>query len=338
MDRIQINLGREMTAAVLEDRQSIRLQRMAIPQPAAGEVLVKINLGGICGSDRSAYEGKIGAALPVIPGHEAVGRVARVGDAVSGLDKGQRVTIQPNFACNSCRLCHSGHGNICGSKVRLGVDIDGVFAEYVKVPARYLWPIPAELTDEIAVFTEPLAVCLHAMRQIPPTSGIRILIFGAGVIGLLTTQLAAREGAQVTAIDLSENRLALARQLGASQTISPDQPLDAHYDQFDVIYETSGATVALDQAIRLATDRGRICLLGLPGSETPVLVDLIVRKELQIRGSMIYTDEFPDALKHLQAGHIQTPALATDIIPLKDLADALAAFRDPGRVKTLVRI
>ena len=327
-----------MKAAVLQDHSTIRLQDVNTPEPSADEALVKVNMGGICGSDHSTYRGKIAVAFPLIPGHEAVGTISRLGQSVEGLEIGQRVTIQPNFSCNTCALCQSGHGNICASKIRLGVDIDGVFAEYVKVPARYVWTVPDSLSDQIAVFTEPLAVCIHAMRRIRPKPGDRVLIFGAGVIGLMTAQLAVREGAQVTAADLSEKRLSLARQLGASQTIGPDTERESYFNQFDVIYETSGAPMAFDQTVRLAAGAGKICLLGLPGSENPISVDMIVRKELRVAGAMIYTDEFSEALDLLQSGHIQTSALTTSILPLAELESALKAFGDPMRIKTLVSI
>jgi L-iditol 2-dehydrogenase len=332
-----------MKAAVLEDHQSIRVQEIRKPAPSAGEVLIKVSLGGICGSDHSVYHGKIKAPLPVVPGHEAVGTVVASGDRVSNLELGQRVTIQPNFSCHRCELCAAGYSNICASKIRLGVDINGVFADYVKVPARYVWPIPEDLDDEVAIFTEPLAVCVHALKRRPPRKGERALIFGAGVMGLLALQLAVHHGAAVTAVDLSKRRLALARQLGAVETICAQTPIDEgtledHFNKFDVIYETSGALVALDQAIRLAACHGTIVVLGLPGKENPVCADQVVRKELQLLGSIIYTDEFPETIEILREGQIDTAALTTAKVQLAELDEALRGFSSPERVKTLVQM
>lgn len=327
-----------MKAAVLQDHRVIQVKEIQIPEPSAEEVLIKVVLGGICGSDNSIYNGKISAPLPVVPGHEAIGSIVKLGDGVAGLHVGQKVTIQPNFSCNACTLCNSGRGNICASKIRLGVDIDGVFAEYVKVPARYAWPIPENLDDEVAVFTEPLAVCVHAMKRLAPRKGNKVLIFGAGVMGLLSIQLAMHRGAEVTAVDLSPKRLALARQLGAVDTIDANAPIDSYFNKFDVIYETSGANIAFDQAIRLSAPRGKIVVLGLPGKENPVCVDQIVRKELQIIGSIIYADEFPETIRLLQTGRLQTDLLTTSQIELADLDNALKEFSAHGRVKTLVKI
>jgi 2-desacetyl-2-hydroxyethyl bacteriochlorophyllide A dehydrogenase len=327
-----------MKAAVLKDHRMIRVEEIQQPEPAAGEVLIKVALGGICGSDHSVYNGKIKVPLPVVPGHEAIGTIVEIGEGVADRMVGQRVTIQPNFSCHHCELCVSGMSNICASKIRLGVDIDGVFAEYVKVPARYVWPVPEDLPDEIAVFAEPLAVCVHAMQRMPPEAGENVLIFGAGVMGLLCLQLAVLRGAEVTAVDLSQRRLSLARQLGAAATIGSDTPIDDHFNTFAVVYETSGADVAFDQAIRLAACRGKIVVLGLPGRENPVCVDQIVRKEIQVYGSMIYTDEFPEAIRLLREGKIRTDALTTAKIDLQDLDKALKGFGAPDRVKTLVSI
>ena len=327
-----------MKAAVLVEPRTIQVKDVHVPEPGPGEVLIRVTLAGICGSDYSLYTGKLAVSLPVIPGHEAIGRIEKLGSGVSGLAIGQRVTIQPNFSCGECRVCRSGHENICPAKVRLGIDTDGVFAEYVKVPAGYVWPIPEDLEDGVAVFTEPLAVPAHALKKTAPRKGDRTLILGAGVIGLLTLQLALLHGAEVTACDLEEKRLALAKRLGASQVIDANDPMESAYNSFDYIYEASGAQAGLAQAIQLAGPSGRIVVLGLPGKENPVTTALIVRKELQIIGSMIYTDEFPQVLDMLKTRQIETAPLITAKIPLSELNRTLKAFASPGRVKILVTI
>jgi len=327
-----------MKAAVLVEPRTIQVKDVHAPEPGPGEVLIRVTLAGICGSDYSLYTGKLAVSLPVIPGHEAIGRIEKLGSGVSSLAIGQRVTIQPNFSCGECRVCRSGHENICPAKVRLGIDTDGVFAEYVKVPAGYVWPIPEDLEDEVAVFTEPLAVPTHALKKTAPRKGDRTLILGAGVIGLLTMQLAVLHGAEVTACDLEEKRLALAKRLGASQVIDANDPMESAYNSFDCIYEASGAQAGLAQAIQLAGPSGRIVVLGLSGKEHPVPTALIVRKELQIMGSMVYTDEFPQVLGMLKSGQIETAPLITAKIPLSELNRTLKAFASPDRVKILVTI
>jgi 2-desacetyl-2-hydroxyethyl bacteriochlorophyllide A dehydrogenase len=327
-----------MKAAVLIEPQKLVIQNVPAPGPGPGEVLMRVSLAGICGSDHTLYQGRFGVPMPVIPGHEAIGRIEEIGDGVSDLMVGQRVTVQPNFSCGNCALCRAGHKNICPSKVRLGVDTNGVFAEFVKVPADYVWPIPDGLEDEVAVFTEPVAIIVHAMETHAPQDGDRTLIFGAGIMGLLSLQLATAKGAEVTACDIIESRLGMAKQLGAARTICAGEPVDSFYGTFDVIYETSGAPGALDQVIRLAAPRAKIVVLSLPGKEHPVSTDLIVRKELHIMGSLIYTSEFPEAMDILKKGQIKTDLLNTGKLSLDELDNALREFASPERMKMLVEI
>lgn len=327
-----------MKAAILTEVGKIVVADTNRPSCGRDEVLIRVKLGGICGSDHTLYHGRFGVPLPVIPGHEAVGIVEMAGEDVAALEVGQRVTIQPNFSCGQCALCTSGHGNICSSKIRLGVDTNGVFAEFVKVPARYAWKIPDPIPDAVAVFTEPLAVGVHAMRITAPNPGDNVLIFGAGVMGLLVLQLAVSRGARVTACDLAEKRLSLAKQLGASEILGPDTSHETFHNTFDVIYETSGVSTALDKVIRLAAPLGKIVVLSLPGKDHAIPIDMVVRKELVIRGSLIYTDEFPEAIEILQSGKIKTGPLATGRVSLPELDQFMGAFASPERVKTLVEI
>jgi 2-desacetyl-2-hydroxyethyl bacteriochlorophyllide A dehydrogenase len=327
-----------MKAAVLIEPRKIIVEDTKTPEPGSGEVLIRVLLAGICGSDHTLYHGRFGVPLPVIPGHEAIGRIEEIGVGVSGLAVGQRVTIQPNFSCGSCELCRAGHKNICPSKVRLGVDTNGVFAELVKVPADYVWPVPDGIEDEVAVFTEPLAVTVHAMKIWEPRKGERTLIFGAGIMGLLALQLAVLRGAEVSACDLAETRLAMAERLGASRTIGPGDSFESYYNSFDVIYETSGAPAALEQVIRLAAPKGKIVILSLPGEDHPVPTDMIVRKELQIMGSLIYTNEFPESMDILKSGKIKTDLLNTGKLSLNELDNGLREFASPERMKMLVEI
>lgn len=327
-----------MKAALLIEPRKLIIADTQSPAPEPGEVLIRVSLAGICGSDHTLYHGRFGVPMPVIPGHEAIGRIEEIGEGVTGLATGQRVTVQPNFSCGSCALCRAGHKNICPSKVRLGVDTNGVFAELVKAPADYVWPVPAGLEDDVAVFTEPVAVIVHAMKTWAPQDGDRTLIFGAGIMGLLALQLAAAEGAEITACDIVESRLEMAQQLGASRVIGTKEPVESFYGAFDVIYETSGAPGALDQVIRLAAPLGKIVILSLPGKDHPVPTDLIVRKELQIMGSLIYTNEFPESMDILKSGKIKTDLLNTGKLSLNELDNALREFTSPERLKMLVEI
>ncbi len=328
-----------MRAAVLEQTTKLTIRDLPDPVPGAGEVVIAITLAGVCGTDYSLYNGKFSVPLPVVPGHEGIGVVKETGPGVSNVAVGQRVVIQPNFACWACDLCNSKLDNICPEKVRLGLDINGVFAQYVKVPARYVWPVPEGLDDRTAALTEPLAVAAHGVKILPPAKGDRVLIIGAGVIGLMTLLLAKLEGAKVTVLDLLTEHLSMAENMGADSTYQVGgRNGEPEPSSFDLIYETSGAPSGLADAIGLAAPGGRIALQGLPGTEHPVSTTMIVRKELTIRGSMIYTDEFPGVLELLKSGRIDPTPLISGVIGLDDIDNALKNFTSPDRFKVLVSL
>ncbi len=327
-----------MKAALVIDDLKMKVKEVDIPEPDQGQVRIKVDLAGICGSDNALFNGKCNVPFPVIGGHEAVGRIDKLGRGVEHLAEGQRVTIHPNFYCGKCEACQKGLPNICKKKIRLGIDANGVFAEYVVVEAKQVYLIPDDLPDDEAIFTEPLAVIVHAMKIFSPEKSDRVLIFGAGVMGLIATQMTSQLQAEVTVCDLEEKRIQLARKLGASRTIGPEDSSESFYDQFDVIYETSGAPIALAEAIRFAAPGGKIIVLGLPGKEHPLPAEMIVRKELSIKGSMIYTDEFSASIELLQNKKLNTKALTSGMLKLEEINNALINFRSPDRVKTLVKI
>jgi len=327
-----------MKAAVLDQTAKLVVRDLPDPVPEPGEVVIAVTLAGVCGSDYSLYHGKFGVPLPIVPGHEGMGIIKEVGSGVSDLAVGQRVVIQPNFACWNCDLCNSRLDNICHEKVRLGIDVNGVFAQYVKVPARYAWPIPEGLDDRTATLTEPLAVAAHGVKILPPAEGDRVLIIGAGVIGLMTLLLAKLEGANVAVSDLLTEHLSMARDMGADSAFQVGGDIEPEPSSFDLIYETSGAPSGLADAIGLAAPGGRIALQGLPGTEHPVSTTMIVRKELTIRGSMIYTDEFPGVLELLKSGRIDPNPLISGMIGLDDVDNAIQNFTAPDRFKVLVSL
>ena len=327
-----------MKAAVLLGPGRLEILDISVPVPREGEVLVRIVGAGICGTDYAKYKGDLQGNFPVVAGHEGVGRIAALGPGAEGISVGDMVAVQPNFACGICETCRQGRGNICPNRVRLGLDVNGVFAEYVTAPRQYVWKLPAEMPWETAALTEPLSVALHGIRKIAPSAADRVLVYGTGAIGLLYVQLAVLAGAEVTAFNHSEGRLAAARRLGAVKTASSLEQLGAGSGDFTVIYETSGSADALSRIIQCAAPGARILLTGLPEKESLLPAALIARKELLIAGAMTYIDEFGEAIDLLQKGSIHAEGLITNIYPLEKLPGALADFRSPARIKDLVRI
>ncbi len=327
-----------MKAAVIKEVGTVEIADVEVPIPAADQVRIAIELGGICGSDNSMYHGKLAAPLPVIAGHEAVGKIEEIGSSVTGLKVGQRVTIHPNYYCGECDVCKKGLTNICREKIRLGVDINGVFAEYAVVPAKQVYVVPDDLPNEVAVFAEPLAVSLHGIKQASIQKSDKVLVFGAGVVGQLCLQLALQYSENIVNCDLIESRLELATKMGAQRVISDKDELASCSGEFDVIFETTGAPSALAQCIELAAPGATIVVLGLPGQEHPIPTVFVVRKELTIKGSMIYTTEIPESIELLNKGVINTQALVSSVIPVEELQDTLDNFSAPTRMKTLVKL
>jgi 2-desacetyl-2-hydroxyethyl bacteriochlorophyllide A dehydrogenase len=327
-----------MKAAILVTPGRIEMADIPAPEPGPSQVLVRLRGAGICGSDYAVYSGMVRGPLPLVLGHEAVGEIAALGARVSRFRVGERVTLQPNFACGECDMCRSGRINICRHKVRLGLDVHGVFAEYVVAPEGFVWALPEDLPDETAVFAEPLSVALHGFRMAFPNPGERVLVYGVGVIGLLVVQLAVRAGAEVSALDIAEPRLAIAGEMGAKRLFRPSSELEAEVGTFSVVYETSGTPQALGHSIVLCAPGGTVVLTGLAEKEYPVHSALITRKELSVRGSMIYVDEFPAVLDLLKEGKVRVAPLLTERRPLHEVGQALADFRSPQRVKTVIAI
>jgi 2-desacetyl-2-hydroxyethyl bacteriochlorophyllide A dehydrogenase len=327
-----------MKAAVLLGPQEVEIREVPTPQPGRGEVLVRIRQAGICGTDYALYLGNLVTKFPMIPGHEATGEVTALGPEVKGVNIGDRVAIQPNFFCGKCSMCLKGMENICLNKVRLGLDIDGVFAQYVAVPQKNIWPLPEDLPFSVGTLTEPLSVALHGIEKCPPTPGEKVLVFGVGVIGLLFIQLAVLSEGWVAAFDIAEPRLAMAMELGAKKAFSSMTDLEKETGSYSIVYETSGIAEALSHIVKLCSPGGRVVLAGLPEGEFPVSTSQIVRKELIVQGSMIYKDEFQIAIDLLHKGKIRTELFISRTYPLEKLPQAMEDFRSPKRVKTLIQI
>jgi L-iditol 2-dehydrogenase len=327
-----------MKAAVLLGPQEVDIREVPTPKPGIGEVLIRIKEAGICGTDYALYSGKLVTKFPIIPGHEATGEVAALGPEVKGVGIGDRVTIQPNFFCGKCPMCLKGLGNICLNKLRLGLDIDGVFAQYIAVPEKSVWRLPRNLSFSLGTLIEPLSVALHGIEKFPPAPGEKVLVFGVGVIGLLFVQLAVLAEGWVAAFDIAEPRLAMAMELGVREAFVSMADLEKEAGSFSIVYETSGTAEALSHIVRLCSPGGRVVLTGLPDGEFPVSSTQIVRKELIVQGSMIYNDEFQTAIDLLNKGKIRTDLLISGTYPLEELAQAMEDFRSPKRVKTLIEM
>ena len=330
-----------MKAIVIQAAKDLRIEERPVSEPGAGEVEIAIATGGICGSDLHYYNhGGFGAVRlkePMILGHEVAGHITRLGSNVSGLTVGQLVAVSPSRPCYACRYCEEGKHNQClnmrfyGSAMPFP-HIQGAFRQILVADQRQCAPADG-LTAGEAAMAEPLAVCLHATRRAGELFGKRVLVTGCGPIGLLSILAARRAGAsEIVATDLSDFTLKMARDNGADRTINmasePDglKSYEANKGTFDVLYECTGATPALAGGIAALRPGGVIVQLGL-GGDMQVPVQTITAKELQLRGSFRFHEEFFIGVELMRKGLIDVKPLITHTLGIDE---AVAAFEIAG--------
>jgi 2-desacetyl-2-hydroxyethyl bacteriochlorophyllide A dehydrogenase len=332
-----------MKAAVLHGPRDLRIETGRTLAPRAAEVLVRVRMAGLCGTDYAIWTGDRPVAYPRVLGHEFVGRVEAVGDGVGRVRVGDRVVIEPNYSCGSCPLCREGNRNLCLARTAVGIDVDGCFAETVRVPERCCWPAPPGVADDDLLMTEPLAVVVRAVGRAAVQPGGNAAVVGGGALGLLALQVLRGAGARVLVVSRSARRFPLARELGAAATHAvADGGLEQAARAFsgregvDVVIETAGSADAVSHALALVRPGGRVVLTGLPHEPTPVAFFSVVRREVSITGSMIYQDEFPEAMRLVAAGTVRTRPLVTHRFPLDALGEAFVAHRQPEAIKVAV--
>lgn len=327
-----------MRAIVIHAAKDLRIEDCPAGEPGPGEVAVDLAVGGICGSDLHYYNhGGFGAVRlrePMILGHEVSGRVAALGAGVTGLKVGELVAVSPSRPCRTCRYCQEGLHNHCVNMRFYGSampfpHIQGAFRE--RLVADALQCVPAEgLSAAEAAMAEPLSVALHATRRAGEMLGKRVLVTGCGPIGALAIIAARRAGAaEIVAADLNANALAAAARVGADRTLDLGKMPDAlaayaaDKGYFSVLYECSGATSALAAGIAAMRPRGVALQLGLGGDMTVPMM-LVTSKELDLRGSFRFHEEFAIAVQLMRAGLIDVKPLITHTFALDDAATAFA--------------
>ncbi len=326
-----------MKAIVAHAAKDVRIEDRPEEEPGAGEVKLKLATGGVCGSDLHYYNhggfGTVRLKEPMILGHEVSATVTALGPGVQGLEVGQLVAVSPSRPCRTCRYCLQGLPNQClnmrfyGSAMPFP-HIQGAFRETLVADA--IQCVPADgLTAGEAAMAEPLAVTLHATRRAGEMLGKRVLVTGCGPIGVLSILAARRAGAaEIVATDLSDFTLSLARQVGADRIIntkSEPEALAAYCADkgtFDVLYECSGAAAALVGGIAALRPRGIIVQLGL-GGDMSLPMMAITAKELELRGSFRFHEEFAVGVDLMRKRLIDVRPLITHTVPL---ADAISAF------------
>ena len=204
-----------MLGAFLESPKHLQVKKTAIPEPKEGELRIKLQMIGVCGSDVHLFQGHRLLAQPDIIGHEGIGVIEKIGKNVKGRALGERVVIEPNIPCKNCQYCLSGRGNICINKRIVGVNEVGCFSEYIVLPEAFCWHIPDAVSDLDAVTIEPTAVGYHALFASKAKPGDTIAVFGLGAIGLLLTHVALKLGYKVLVLELDADKMNMAVNIGA---------------------------------------------------------------------------------------------------------------------------
>ncbi len=332
-------------AAVLYAPGDVRVEYRAVPEPGPREVLVEVATVGVCGSDVHYYEhGRIGSFVvrePLVLGHESSGRVVRLGPNATKHQPGQRVTLEPGVPCARCRECRAGRYNLCPD-VRFFATppVDGAFTNYVTIHEDFAFALPDSVSDEAGALMEPLSVGVWACQKANVGAGDRVLVAGAGPIGLLAAQCAAAFGAtEVTVTDVNPHRLALAERSGATRAIDVGQTdlKDAGLE-FDALIECSGHPTSLQAGIAALRPAGTAVLVGMgPDEEGSLPLALLQRRELWLTGTFRYANTYPTAIALAAGGRVDPEAIVTGRHGLDDVDLALRAGReDPATAKVMV--
>jgi 2-desacetyl-2-hydroxyethyl bacteriochlorophyllide A dehydrogenase len=330
-----------MIAAVLQAPRELRVTSRPEPVPGPGQAVIEVKAAGLCGTDYRIWSGDRPVIYPLVMGHEFVGTVASVGEGVAGLPIGARVAIEPNYSCGHCPLCREGNRNLCLSRTTVGIQVDGGFADRAVVPAGCCWMAPPVVPDDVLMLAEPLAVVVRAVRRAMPEAGESAAVLGMGSLGLLAIQVLKASGVRVLAVARSERRLSLARDLGADHVTAGtgaggDEAAARAFsgrEGVDLVIETAGTASAVERAVQLARPGGRVVLTGLPHEPSTLDFFAVVTRELRILGSMIYQDEFPEAVRLLATGTVRVERLLTHVFALSDIDQAFQAHRHPDSIK-----
>ncbi len=339
-----------MQAVVKEARGegNVTLRDLPQPRPDPGQILLAVRAAGICGTDLHIYHDEYPTQPPVILGHELAGEVAAIGEGVTRVSVGDRVTTETYFhLCGTCRFCRSGKPNLCPERRSIGSGVDGGFAPYVVVPERNIHRLSDSLSFQEAALTEPLACVVHGALELPKvTPGDVAVVAGPGAIGLLTLQVARAAGATVIVLGTTADRrrLKLAEEFGATRVVdvSDEDPIPIVRELTagwgaDIVFECSGAGPAALSLLTHARRGGQYAQIGLFGKPVAWDLDQVCMKELRVTGSNASVPSaWRTALRLLADGSVQTAPLISDVYPLAGWEDAFQRFEQRDGVKLLL--
>ena len=333
-----------MLASVLTEVGKIELEQVPVPALESNQVLVKVEAVGVCGSDTHFYRtGHIGDLVvegPIILGHESAGTIAEVGSAVDRARIGARVSIEPQRPCRVCKHCKEGEYNLCVDMAFYGAyPVDGVFSEYAIIEDDFAYEVPESMNFEEAALVEPVSVAVHACRRAGITAGDKVLIAGAGPIGVITAQVARAFGAtEVVVSDPVPGRREFVLGLGATAAVDPLagglNDFELHFDSF---IDASGNAAAIVGGIATLRRHGRIVLVGMGNDELTLPISVVQNRELELTGTYRYANTWPVAIDLVASGRVQVSPLVTGRLGLDKVEEGLLkAETDPTAMKTVI--
>ncbi len=331
-----------MRAAIFKGPYRLEMNDFTLSKLEKKELLIKVDVCGLCGTDFHIYKGESYSKPPVIPGHEFVGTVVDKGLEVNGINIGDRVAIDPNIYCGECQYCRAGKINYCENLRALGVSINGGFAEYSIVPLSQVYLLPKDFSFNSAAFSEPLSCCIRGMDQASIKHGENLVILGSGTIGLLMLQLAKISGAgKIIIIEPVAEKRSIALQLGADYALDSNSPelfnqiTDLTLGGPDVVIECVGKSSAADLAVKITQRGGRVIIFGLSEKSDYLKLNLqeLFLKELTIKSSLLNPFTFSRAINLLINKKIQVENFKPVLVNLENLEKILSQSRNLTVIK-----
>jgi L-iditol 2-dehydrogenase len=332
-----------MRASVLLAAQSLTMEERPVPRLDPDQVLVEVTSVGVCGSDvHFWHEGRLGDWVvdePLVLGHVSGGHIVAVGAAVDGSRVGERVSIEPQRPSPTSRETMSGRYNLDPAmRFYATPGVDGAFAQYVAIQSQFAWSIPDSVSDDAAALMEPLSVAVATAQKGSFTVGSRVLITGAGPIGILVAQVALAYGAsEVIVSDVSEGRRSAALEFGATRVIDPvAEDIVALELNVDTFVDASGAAVAVSSGMNAVRPGGTVVLVGMGASEIALPVTVIQNRELLVTGIFRYANTWPTAIELVRSGKVDLDSMVTGHFGLDEVDAALRSTTQPGTLKSVV--
>lgn len=307
------------------------------PTPGAGEVLLRVEAAGLCGTDLHIIDGKYPqASFPSVLGHEFAGTVVEVGPGVDGFAVGDRVAADPNQYCGKCEWCLQEAYNLCVDFHAIGIDLPGALAEFVVVPVAFAELLPPNVAAQAGALIEPLSCAIHGFDLSDVRSGKTMLIYGGGTIGLLTLALAKQQDMTVSVVEPHASRRAKALQMGALEAVAPGETLSR--DKFDYVVDAAGVPAAIAEGLTRLRPRGTFMQMGAAPDDVtiPLSPYQVFANELRIIGSFSVANCYPRAARMMAQMADALSPLVTHRFGLDQINEALAAMASPDALKVQI--